>query len=228
METIQDHVEKGPSKRRSPRALNHTSRRFCHFQANTWPSRQGIAWSAVCLARTMPDLQCRQAADKPDGRLRPHYASPLASSMFLSNADLASRPYKIFAYPHFCACSLLSLCLAATAETKSTRLVRASTTLPCTRTMRYLHDDNRRSVSPLRDCKRLRAGGGLGFSMWSAGEMSGEDGAGAPSMFLFGDMVDSGPRHGSPTRKCTCSCAVLKGVVSPTVSAGFLLIIISL
>jgi len=108
------------------------------------------------LARTMADLPCRQAADKPDGRLRPHYASPLTSSSSLSNADPVSRPYKIFAYPYFCACSLLSLCLAATAETCSTR---ASTTLLCTSTMKYLHDDNRRSVSPPRDYRTTQGWG---------------------------------------------------------------------
>jgi len=159
-ETMWRKAQAKALQRRSPCALNHTSGRFCHLQANAWPSGRETLRVALCLARTMTDLQCRQAADKPGGRLRPHYASPLASSPSSSNADRVSRPYKIFAYPYFCACLLLSLCLAATAETRSTGL---STTLLCTSTTRYLHDDNRRSVSPPRDCKRLRAGEGLGF-----------------------------------------------------------------
>ena len=101
---------------------------------------------------------------------------------------------------------MLSFCLAATAETPrpvhATLPVRRST---CT------------TIIALRSLRHATAndqglGEGLGFPMWSAGETSGEDGA--PSRLQFADMVDGGPRHGSPTRRmyCTYSPAVLKSL----------------
>jgi hypothetical protein len=86
---------------------------------------QGVrATETLCLAT---DDARRAFANKqltrPDGRLRPHYASPLSSSACLSNADLTSRPYKIFAHPYFCACSCLAFAwLPPPRQTASTTL----------------------------------------------------------------------------------------------------------
>jgi hypothetical protein len=86
---------------------------------------QGLrATETLCLAT---DDARRAVANKqltrPDGRLRPHYASPLSSSACLSNADLTSRPYKIFAHPYFCVCSCLAFAwLPPPRQTASTTL----------------------------------------------------------------------------------------------------------
>lgn len=59
--------------------LAPSSRRFCRIQANAWLLGPNTMRATSFLARTMPEMRCRQAADKPAichrGRLRPHYAT---------------------------------------------------------------------------------------------------------------------------------------------------------
>lgn len=135
------------------------------------------ATETLCLARTMADLQCRQAGDKHGtchgGRLRPHYASPLSSSACSSNADLDSGPNKIFACPYFCTCSCLVFAWLPPPRRK-----------PVPRYLAPVREGTCTTIIAVRCLRHAIANGpGLGkgfltwgFSMWSEGEISGEDG----------------------------------------------------
>lgn len=126
-----------------------------------------------------PTCSARQAADKHGtchgGRLRPHYASPLSSSACLSNADLTSRPNKISARPYFCTCSCLAFAwLPPPRRGPVPRYLAPARRGTCTTII---------AVRCLRHAMLTTEGWGRawGSPLWSAGEISGEDGA--PSMF---------------------------------------------
>lgn len=153
----------------------------------------------------MPDLQCRQAGDKHGtchgGRLRPHYASPLSSSASTSNADLDSGPNKIFAYPYFCTCSCLAFAWLPPPRRRP---------VP-----RYLAPVRRGTCTTIIAVRCLRhamsndqgLGQGLGFPMWSAGEISGEDGC-TVHVAIRRRWWMVGLETGPPLGRCTYSPAV--------------------